>query len=66
MEREYRIIRALEQTDVPVPEAYCLCTDETVLGTPFYIMEFLNGRVFEDPAIFGKMKVSFIVKPLGR
>ncbi|KAK8097333.1 acyl-CoA dehydrogenase family member 11 [Apiospora kogelbergensis] len=52
VEREYRIIRALEQTDVPVPEAYCLCTDETVLGTPFYIMEFLNGRVFEDPAIF--------------
>ncbi|KAL2020667.1 hypothetical protein VTK56DRAFT_8063 [Thermocarpiscus australiensis] len=51
VEREYRIISALAGTDVPVPKAYCLCEDESVLGTPFYIMEFLDGRIFEDPVI---------------
>ena len=53
VEREYRIIHALEQTDVPVPKAYCLCEDESIIGTPFYIMEFLDGRIIEDPAIPG-------------
>ncbi|KAH0543082.1 hypothetical protein FGG08_002596 [Glutinoglossum americanum] len=53
VEREYRIIHALEKTDVPVPKAYCLCTDDSVIGTPFYIMSFLDGRIFEDPAIPG-------------
>lgn len=51
VEREYRIIHALEKTNVPVPKAYCLCEDSAVIGTPFYIMEFLDGRIFEDPAI---------------
>ncbi|BCS19017.1 phosphotransferase family protein [Aspergillus puulaauensis] len=51
VEREYKIIHALEQTDVPVPKAYCLCEDNSVVGTPFYIMEFLDGRIFTDPAI---------------
>jgi aminoglycoside phosphotransferase (APT) family kinase protein len=53
VEREYRIIHSLENTDVPVPKAYCLCEDSKVIGTPFYIMEFLDGRIFEDPAIPG-------------
>lgn len=51
VEREYRIIHALAKTDVPVPKAYCLCEDDSVVGTPFYIMEFLDGRIFEDPVI---------------
>jgi len=51
VEREYRIISALASTDVPVPRAYCLCEDPEVIGTPFYIMEFLDGRIFEDPII---------------
>ncbi|KAF2636124.1 aminoglycoside phosphotransferas-like protein [Massarina eburnea CBS 473.64] len=51
VDREYRIIHALEKTDVPVPRALCLCQDEKVVGTDFYIMEFLDGRIFEDPAI---------------
>jgi hypothetical protein len=51
VEREYRIIHSLENTDVPVPKAFCLCEDSKVIGTPFYIMEFLDGRIFEDPAI---------------
>ncbi|TGO49205.1 hypothetical protein BCON_0217g00060 [Botryotinia convoluta] len=53
VEREYRVIHALEKTDVPVPKAYCLCEDEGVIGTPFYIMEFLDGRIIEDPGIPG-------------
>ena len=53
MEREYKIIYALQTTDVPVPKAYHLCEDSTVIGTPFYIMEFLDGRMFTDPSIPG-------------
>lgn len=53
VEREYRIIAALGPTDVPVPKAYCLCEDVSVIGTPFYIMEFLDGRIFEDHAMPG-------------
>ncbi|KAM0253954.1 hypothetical protein ACHAQJ_007023 [Trichoderma viride] len=48
VEREYRALHALETTDVAVPKTYCLCEDDSVIGTPFYIMEFLDGRIFED------------------
>lgn len=48
VEREYRIIHTLGGTDVPVPRTYCLCEDTSVIETPFYIMEFLDGRIFED------------------
>lgn len=48
VEREYRIMHALEETAVPVPKMYGLCEDESVIGTPFYVMEFLDGRIFED------------------
>lgn len=52
VDREYRIIAALSaHTDVPVPKAYCLCEDDAVIGTAFYIMEFLDGRIFEDPSL---------------
>lgn len=51
VDREYRILHALEATDVPVPKTYCLCEDEQVIGTSFYIMEFLDGRIFQDPSI---------------
>lgn len=53
VDREYRIIHALEKTDVPVPKAYCLCMDDAVVGSPFYIMEFLDGRIFEEPHMPG-------------
>ncbi|OCK77923.1 APH-domain-containing protein [Lepidopterella palustris CBS 459.81] len=53
VEREYRIIHALDKTDVPVPRALCLCQDDSIIGTPFYIMTFLDGRIFENPAIPG-------------
>lgn len=51
VEREYRVIHALEKTDVPVPKAYCLCEDESVVGTPFYIMSFLDGRIIVDASL---------------
>ncbi|MCJ1396488.1 hypothetical protein MMC18_009378 [Xylographa bjoerkii] len=53
VEREYRIIHALGDTDVPVPKTYGLCEDVSVVGTPFYIMEFLDGRIFEDASFPG-------------
>jgi len=51
VDREYKIIHALDKTAVPVPRAICLCEDDAVVGTPFYIMSFLNGRIFHDPAM---------------
>jgi aminoglycoside phosphotransferase (APT) family kinase protein len=53
IEREYRVIKALENTAVPVPSAPLLCEDAAIIGTPFYVMEFLEGRVFRDPALPG-------------
>ncbi|MBM3644810.1 MAG: phosphotransferase family protein [Alphaproteobacteria bacterium] len=51
VDREFRVIAALNRTDVPVPRAYALCEDETVVGTAFYIMEFCDGRVLWDPLL---------------
>lgn len=53
VEREYKVIHALEHTDVPVPKCYCLCEDPSVVGTAFYIMEFLDGRIIEDATMPG-------------
>ncbi len=48
IEREFRVLRALESSAVPVPKALWLEEDSTILGTPFYVMERLDGRVFAD------------------
>ncbi len=48
VEREYRVMKALEKTDVPVPEMLLLCEDDAVIGTPFFIMEYVQGRVLGD------------------
>ncbi|WP_234051228.1 MULTISPECIES: phosphotransferase family protein [unclassified Xanthobacter] len=53
IDREYRIIRALAQTDVPVPPALLYCEDRAVIGTPFYVMEKVDGRVFHDCTLPG-------------
>ena len=53
IDREYRVIRALADTDVPVPEALLYCDDPGVIGTPFYVMERVDGRVFHNSAIPG-------------
>lgn len=51
VEREYRVLKALEPTDVPVPRTLLLCGDTSVVGTPFYLMERVEGRVFHDCAL---------------
>src|SRR5690606_41291969 len=48
MAREHRIIAALAPTDVPVAPVVGLCTDESVNGAPFYVMEFVEGIVARD------------------
>jgi len=53
VDREYRIITALAPTDVPVPRTYAFCPDEAVIGTPFYVMECVHGRIFRDPSLPG-------------
>ena len=51
VDREYRVMRALSGTAVPVPAAYALCEDDAVIGSAFYVMELLDGRVFWDPRL---------------
>lgn len=53
VDREYRVITALAQTEVPVARSYALCEDDAVIGTAFYIMDFVAGRIFWDPALPG-------------
>ncbi len=51
VDREFRVQRALADTDVPVPRMYALCEDDHVIGSAFYIMEFLDGIAFDQPAL---------------
>lgn len=51
IEREYQIMTALRDTPVPVPVTRLLCEDSTVIGTPFYVMDFVPGRVFSHPTL---------------
>ncbi|MCZ6619278.1 MAG: phosphotransferase [Gammaproteobacteria bacterium] len=46
--REYRVMKSLAGTDVPVPKMYCLCEDPEVIGTKFYVMEMVEGRLFTE------------------
>jgi aminoglycoside phosphotransferase (APT) family kinase protein len=59
VDREYRVIKALGATDYPVAKAIVLCEDDSVIGTPFYVMEHVEGRIFRDPTLPG-------VAPAGR
>jgi aminoglycoside phosphotransferase (APT) family kinase protein len=53
IDREYRVLSALRGTDVPVPEPLHYCSEREVLGTPFYLMERLQGRIFHEYATPG-------------
>lgn len=53
VEREYRAITTLDGTEVPVPKARVLCEDADIIGTAFYVMDYVDGRVFTDPALPG-------------
>lgn len=49
VDREFKIIHALGDTEVPVPKTYCLCEDDNIIGTAFYIMSCLDGRFITEP-----------------
>ncbi|MFL6654768.1 MAG: phosphotransferase [Sulfurifustis sp.] len=51
VDREYRVITALAKTDVPVAKTYALCVDDSIIGTAFYIMDYVDGRIFWDPRL---------------
>ena len=53
VEREFKVMRGLQGTAVPVPKMHCLCEDESVIGRAFYVMEFVEGRVLWDQALPG-------------
>ncbi|MDB5971159.1 MAG: phosphotransferase family protein [Hydrocarboniphaga sp.] len=53
VDREYRVLTALSDTGVPVARTWCLCEDESVLGSSFYVMDWVEGRVLWDPSIPG-------------
>jgi len=53
VDREYRVITALGTTGFPVPKTYGLCGDPDVIGTIFYVMECVHGRIITDPQIPG-------------
>jgi len=54
VDREFRVISALYPTGFPVPRPYALCTDESVIGTMFYVMDCVEGRVLWEPLLPGK------------
>jgi aminoglycoside phosphotransferase (APT) family kinase protein len=51
VDREYRVLSALRDSGVPVARTHLLCEDDGVIGAMFYIMEYLDGRVFWDPRL---------------
>lgn len=53
VDREYRVMKALAKTPVPVPEMLAFCDDRSVTGSLFYVMERVEGRVFHDNALPG-------------
>src|SRR5256885_3677832 len=56
VDREYRVIKALHTTGFPVARPHVLCEDESVIGTAFYVMDFVEGRVLWDQSLPGMSK----------
>ena len=61
IEREYRVLKALYMNEskcgIPVPRPYCLCLDSSVIGSPFFIMKYVRGRIFQNPMLW-KLKTA--------
>jgi len=51
VEREYQVITALRESGVPVPDTHLLCEDPTVIGTPFFVMEYVDGYPMSDATL---------------
>ena len=54
VDREFRVLGALASTDVPVPRVYHLCSDDTVIGSMFYVMDYIDGRILWDQTLPGE------------
>lgn len=53
IEREFRVLEGLQDSDVPVPRVHGLCEDISLLGAAFYVMDFVEGRIFYDQRLPG-------------
>ena len=53
IEREFKVMNALYNSKVPVPKMYYLCEDPEEIGTPYYVMEFVEGKAYLDPSLPG-------------
>ncbi|KAG8513231.1 Acyl-CoA dehydrogenase family member 10, partial [Galemys pyrenaicus] len=53
VEREFRVMKALEKAGVSVPKVLDLCEDSRVIGTPFYVMAYCPGVIYKDPSLPG-------------
>src|SRR5690606_33774100 len=53
IDREFRVMDALNKAGFPAPRQYALCTDESVIGRAFYVMEFIEGRVLWEQSMPG-------------
>ena len=53
VDREYRVMTALRESGIPVPRTRLLCADESILGTSFFVMDCVEGRVFRQPHLPG-------------
>lgn len=51
VEREHQVMAALDGTGVPVPKMSLMCEDDSIIGTPFFVMEAIDGRVVADPTL---------------
>ncbi len=51
VDREYRVMKALAQTNVPVPKMRVLCEDDSIIGSMFYVMDYIDGRILCDAAL---------------
>lgn len=56
VDREYRVMTALKNSSVPVPAVHLLCEDNSIIGSKFFIMDFLDGQIFWDPGLPGLTK----------
>jgi aminoglycoside phosphotransferase (APT) family kinase protein len=57
VDREYKVIKALHGVGFPVARPYVLCEDDAVIGTPFYVMDCVEGRVLWDQSLPGMSKI---------
>ncbi|MEO9821718.1 MAG: phosphotransferase family protein [Paracoccaceae bacterium] len=53
VDREFRVQKALKDTDVPVAKMHLLCEDDSIIGSMFYVMDYVPGRNFSDPTMSG-------------